>query len=200
MMMRAALAAIAGTLAIGAHAEEKSWEFVATGYWNAPKGESDFASGIFTADRDAWHLEARANYEAIHAQSAFIGYSLSFGKEVTLDLRPIVGGVTGAARGPIAGVEATVATGPFDYYIEAEHVNDRIGGNYNYAWTELGWRPVEALRIGFVGQHSRVYGGDRETQRGGLVQLTHKNLTFSAYWFNPGSSDQIVIGALGVSF
>ncbi len=200
MRIRAALAVLLGVIAIDSHAEEKAWEFVATGYWNAPKGENDFASGIFTADRDAWHLEARANYEAIHAQSAFVGYTFSWGDSVKLDARPIVGGVTGTARGPIAGIEATVSGGPFDYYIEAEHVNDRVGGNYNYAWTELGWRPVEWLRVGFVGQHSRVYGGDRETQRGGLVQFTQGKFTFSAYWFNPGSSDQIAIGALGISF
>jgi hypothetical protein len=198
--MRAALAIFVATFAIEAHAEEKAWEFLATGYWNAPKGEDAFASGIFTADHDWLHLEARANYEAIHAQSVFVGYSFSWGKEVTLDLRPIVGGVTGAARGPIAGLEATIASGPFDYYIEAEHVNDRVGGNYNYAWTELGWRPVESLRVGFVGQHSRVYGTERETQRGGLVQFTQGKWTLSAYWFNPGSSDQIVIGALGLAF
>jgi len=200
MRARAAIACIAVATAGVAQAQEKAWEFSATGYWNAPKGADDFASGIFTADRDPWHLEARANYEAVHAQSAFIGYSFSWGKEVTLDLRPIVGGVTGTARGPIAGLEASIAGGPFDYYIEAEHVDDRVGGSYNYAWTELGWRPAEWLRVGLVGQHTRVYGGDRETQRGGLVQLTQGKFTLSAYWFNPGSSDQVVIGALGVSF
>ena len=200
MRHRAALAGIIGTLAIAAHAEDKTWELAATGYWNAPKGGDAFASGIFTADRNAWHLEARANYEAVHAQSAFVGYSFSWGEEVKLDARPIVGGVAGTARGPIAGLEATVSGGPFDYYIEAEHVNDRVGGNYNYAWTELGWRPVEWLRVGFVGQHTRVYGGERETQRGGLVQFTSGKLTFSAYWFNPGSSEQIAIVALGASF
>jgi len=200
MSKRAAFAALAGALALAAHAGEKAWEFAATGYWNAPKGADGFASGIFTADREALHLEARANYEAVHAQSAFVGYSFSWGKDVTLEARPIVGGVTGAARGPIAGFEATLAGGPFDYYIEAEHVDDRVGGSYNYAWTELGWRPAEWLRVGFVGQHTRVYGGDRETQRGGLVQFTRGKFTLSAYWFNPGSPDQVVIGALGVAF
>jgi hypothetical protein len=200
MKARTAIAFVAIAFASSAHGQEKTWEFSATGYWNDPRGSDAFASGIFTADHDALHLEVRANYEAVHAQSAFVGYSFSWGKEVTLDLRPIVGGVTGTARGPIAGLEATVATGPFDYYIEAEHVNDRVGGNYNYAWTELGWRPAEWLRVGFAGQHTRVYGGDRETQRGGLIQLTHGKFTLSGYWFNPGTSDQIAIVALGASF
>jgi len=200
MKAHAAIAFAAIAFAASAHAQEKTWEFAATGYWNDPRGSDAFASGILTADHDALHVEVRANYEAVHAQSAFVGYSFSWGKEVTLDLRPIVGGVTGTARGPIAGLEATVATGPVDYYIEAEHVNDRVGGYYNYAWTELGWRPAEWLRVGLAGQHTRVYGGDRETQRGGLIQLTHGKFTLSGYWFNPGTSDQIVIVALGASF
>jgi len=200
MKNRAAFALFAVALAVSAHAQEKAWEFAATGYWNDPRGGDAFASGIFTADRDALHVEARANYEAVHAQSAFIGYSFSWGQDVKLDLRPIVGGVTGSARGPIAGLEATIAGGPFDYYIEAEHVNDRVGGSYNYAWTELGWRPVEWLRVGLAGQHTRVYGGDRETQRGGLVQLTHGKFTLSGYWFNPGTSEQVAIVALGAAF
>ena len=72
--MKARLAIAALVLAAGAaHAEGDPWEFALTGYWNSPKAASDFASGIFTADRGSLHLEARANYEAIHAQSAFAG-------------------------------------------------------------------------------------------------------------------------------
>ena len=200
MRVHAALACFAMTIACAAQAQEKAWELAATGYWNDPRGSDAFASGIFTADRDALHVEVRANYEAVHAQSAFIGYSFSWGEDVKLDARPIVGGVTGSARGPILGLEAAVATGPFDYYIEAEHVDDRVGGSYNYAWTELGWRPFEWLRVGLAGQHTRLYGGDRETQRGGLIQLTHGKFTLSGYWFNPGTSEQIAIVALGTSF
>ena len=178
------------------------WEFAATGYWNAPRGAGDFASGIFAADRGALHLEARANYEAIHAQSAFVGWTFSAGEEVKLEATPILGGVTGATRGPIAGFEATVSAGRFDYYVEAEYVRDRHEreASYTYAWSELGFRPVEWLRVGVVAQRTRLYGGERELQRGGLVQLTHGKLTLSAYWFNPGSSDQIAIVALGAGF
>jgi hypothetical protein len=198
----ALLAAPALLLAAGcAHAEDK-WEFNATGYWNDSRPGESYASGIFLADRGALHLEARANYEAIHAQSAFVGWTFSAGDAVKLEATPIVGGVTGATRGPIAGLEATVSAGRFDYYVEAEYVRDRSDHetSYTYAWSELGFRPAEWLRLGAVAQRTRIYGGERELQRGPFVQLTQGKLTLSAYWFNPGSSEQVAIVALGVGF
>jgi hypothetical protein len=184
-----------------AHAEDK-WEFNATGYWNDSRPGDSYASGIFLADRGALHLEARANYEAIHAQSAFVGWNFSVGDAVKLEATPIIGGVTGATRGPIAGVEATLSSGRFDYYLEAEYVRDRSDheASYTYAWSELGFRPVEWLRLGAVAQRTRIYGGERELQRGPFVQATYGKVTLSAYWFNPGSSEQVAIVALGVGF
>jgi hypothetical protein len=196
-----AIAVVLALAAAPAQAEdEAAWSFSVTGYWNAPKGADGFASGIVLADHGALHLEGRANYEAIHAQSLYAGWSFAWGEEVKFKFTPIVGGVTGAARGPVAGFEGSIAAGRFDYYVEAEHVRDRIGGHYNYAWTEIGFRPVEWLRLGIVGQHTRVYGTDRERQYGGLVQGTWGKATVSAYWFNPGSSDQVVIASIGVAF
>jgi hypothetical protein len=182
--------------------EKPEWEFAATGYWNAPRGGDDYASGIFAVDRGALHLEARANYEAVHAQSLFVGWTWSTGEQVKLDFTPIVGFVGGSLRGGIAGFESTVTAGRFDFYIEAEYVRDRAEGasNYTYAWSELGFRPVEWMRLGIVGQRTRIYGGEREIQRGGFAQVEWGKVTFSAYWFNPGSSDQVVIGAIGASF
>jgi hypothetical protein len=197
-----AFVAVVG-FAASAHAEEPvAWEGSVTGYWNMPKGGDNYGSAIFLASRGSLHLEGRINYEAVHAQSAFVGWTFSLGKEegVSLELTPIIGGVTGTARGPIAGFEATVSSGRFDFYVEAEHVRDRKDASYNYAWSELGFRPVEWARVGLVGQRTRVYGNDREFQRGGLVQFTHGKATLSAYWFNPGTSDQVVIASLGLSF
>lgn len=179
-----------------------AWEFAATGYWNAPRGGDSYASGIFAADRGALHLEARVNYEALHARSAFVGWTFSWGDAVKLEATPIAGGVTGAVRGPIAGLEAALSAGRIDGYLEAEHVHARgdAAASYTYAWSEAGFRPAEWLRLGAVAQRTRVWGGDRELQRGPFVQLTHARLTLSGYWFNPGSSAQVAIVALGVAF
>ena len=204
-MRRAILVAIAAWVPAMALAEEPkpvAWEGSITGYWNAPRGGDDYGSAIVIASRDKLHLEARVNYEATHAQSAFVGWTFSAGEEVTLEARPIFGYAGGDVRGPIAGFEASVGWGKVDWYIEAEYVDDRTEGSspYTYAWSELGFRPIEPLRFGFVTQRTRTYGFDRELQRGGFAQLTFGKVTGSVYWFNPGSHEQVVIGALGLSF
>jgi hypothetical protein len=184
--------------------EKPEWEIAATGYWNAVRESDSYASGIFAADRGPLHLEARVNYEARHAQSAFAGWTFSGGKEdaISFEATPILGGVGGDVRGPIAGLEATVAAGKFDFYVEAEYVreNREKVSSYTYAWSELGYRPTENLRLGLVGQRTRAYGGEREFQRGGFVQYSIKKVTLGIYWFNPGSSDQVVIGSAGLAF
>ncbi len=101
----------------------------------------------------------------------------------------------------IGGIEASVAVSKFDYYIEAEYLDARgEEPGYLYAWSELGFRPVEWLRLGLVAQRTRIYGGDREFQRGGFFQVTVRRFTAGFYWFNPGSTDQVAILSLGVSF
>ena len=184
--------------------EKPQWEIAATGYWNAVREGDSYGSGIFAADRGPLHLEARVNYEARHAQSAFAGWTFSGGKEdaISYEVTPIVGGVGGDVRGPIAGLEATVAAGKFDFYVEAEYVreNREQVSSYTYAWSELGFRAAPWLRIGVVGQHTRTYGSEREFQRGPFAQVTWSAVTIGGYWFNPGADDQVFVAALGVKF
>ncbi len=185
-----------------ANPEKPGWEFAANGYWNAPRGGDGYASGIFAADRAALHLEARVNYEGRHARSAFAGWTFSGGDEVKFELTPIVGGAAGDVRGPIAGFEASVAAGRFDLYVEFEHVRDRTEGasTYNYAWSEVAFRPLERLRAGIVAQRTRVYGTDREIQRGPFAQATIGAFTLGAWWFNPGTTDQVFVASVGMTF
>ena len=177
------------------------WTFSATGYWNMPRESGDYLSGIFIAEKSQLHLEARANYEAKHSQSAFLGWSFSGGETVQFKATPILGFVWGSTHGVIGGLEASVAYKKLDYYIEAEYL-DPSGAEpgYLYAWSELGYRPIEWLRLGLVAQRTRIYGGDRDLQRGGFFQVTVRKVTAGFYWFNPGSHEQIAILSLGVSF
>ncbi|HZI83230.1 MAG TPA: hypothetical protein VFF44_04905 [Casimicrobiaceae bacterium] len=173
-----------------------------TGFYYAMRDQSDFGVGVAAINRGPLHLEARYNYESRDAGSLFAGWNFSGGDTVTFQITPIIGGLVGAERGLIPGVEASVASGPIDVYIEAEYVafRDHHEDRYYYAWSELGWKPVEWLRLGLVGQRSRVVHTDRDLQRGLFVQAIAGRMTLGVYAFNPDSGDRYVIGALGVQF
>ena len=114
----------------------------------------------------------------------------------------MIGGAWGSLRAVVPGVEASLAWRQFDLYVEAEYVRDNgdRDDSYWYAWSELGFRPAEWLRLGFAGQRTRAYGGERDLQRGPFVQFTWRSLTVGGYWFNPGSSDQVFVGSIGVTY
>ena len=182
--------------------DKPSWEFAITAYPTAITDGDNYTSAIAVADRGPLHLEARYNYESVGARSAFVGWTFAGGDEVTWELTPIVGGAWGTLRAFVPGLEASVAWKGIDFYIEAEYVRDNRehSDSYFYAWSELGFRPVEWLRFGIVGQRTRAYGGDRNIQRGPFAQVTWGPMTFGAYWFNPGASDQVFIGSVGIAF
>ena len=179
-----------------------SWEFGLTAYPTQVRGGDNTTSAIAVADRGPLHLEARYNYEAIGARSAFVGWTLSGGEEVKWELTPILGGAWGTKKAFVPGFEASLSWGRFDFYAEAEHVRDSKTSteNYNYMWSELGFKPVEWLRVGAVGQRTRIYGGEREFQRGPFAQFVWERVTVTGYWFNPGSQDQVVVASVGVTF
>ena len=111
----------------------------------------------------------------------------------------MLGGAWGTTQAFVPAFEASVAWKQFDFYIEAEYVRDshQRDDSYFYAWSELGVRPVEWLRVGIAGQRTTTYGNDREFQRGPFAQVTWGPVTIGGYWFNPGSTDQVFVGMIG---
>jgi len=185
-----------------AAAGKATWEFALTAYPTVVRGGEDYTSAIATADRGPLHLEARYNYESIGARSVFVGWNFSGGEEFTWELTPLLGGAWGTTRAFIPGLEASAAWKQFDVYVEAEYVRATSGreDSYVYAWTELGYRPAEWLRVGIAGQRTRIYGNGRDIQRGPFAQLTWEHVTIGGYWFNPGASDQVFVGMVGVTY
>ena len=208
----AALAAVASAAALAGEdeaggsnaspAEKPSWEFAITAYPTAVRGGENYTSAIAVADRGPLHLEARYNYESVGARSAFVGWNFSGGEAITWELTPLLGGAWGTTQAFIPGLEATVAWKQFDIYVEAEYVRASSGrtDSYVYAWSELGFRPVEWLRVGVAGQRTRAYNNERDIQRGPFAQVTWDKFTIGGYWFNPGSNDQVFVGLIGVTF
>ena len=183
-------------------ATKPSWEFAITAYPTDVRGGENYTSAIAVADRGPLHLEARYGYEGIDARSAFVGWTFSGGEAITWELTPLLGGAWGTTRAFVPGFEASLGWKRFDFYIEGEYVRDKgeQADSYFYAWSELGFKATEWLRLGVVGQRTRAYGGDRDIQRGPFAQVTWGPVTLGAFWFNPGSNDQVFVGSIGVAF
>ena len=203
----AAIGAVAGALAPCASpaaepdaAPETS--FSLTGSYYAMRDEPDFGVYVAALQRGPVRFEARQNYEAKSATSAFAGYAWSGGEDIAWSVTPMLGGLFGSARGIVPAVEASIAWRKLDLYVEAEYVHDLddSSASYFYAWTELGWRPVEHIRIGLVGQRTRIVSNDRDFQRGVFGQLTLGKATIGLYAFNPESASRYVVLSLGLAF
>ena len=208
----AIVAAVAATPALAAEDEpggrraspaaKPSWEFAITAYPTVVRGGENYTSAIGVADRGPLHLEARYNYESVGARSAFVGWTFSGGEAITWELTPLLGGAWGTTQAFVPALEASVAWKQFDFYVEAEYVRDsnQRTDSYFYAWSELGFRPAEWLRVGIAGQRTRTYSNERDIQRGPFAQVTWGPLTIGGYWFNPGSIDQVFVGMIGATF
>jgi hypothetical protein len=201
----AALLFFAGAAALAAQEgapAEKAWEFNASIYGYFPPEDVHYAQPTVTADRGALHLEARYNYEALKSGSAWIGWNLKTGKELTLNATLMAGGVVGDLRGVAPGYELTLAWKAFELYSEGEYVIDTSdsSGNFFYNWAQLGWSPLEWLSVGLVSQRTRVYHTGLDVQRGLFVGFMYKSLSLNVYVFNPGWETPTVVTSLSVSF
>jgi len=179
------------------------WSYSATGMYYSFRDQDDFTLSVATADRGPLHIEARYNYEAIDSGSLFIGWKFSGGEKLTWEVTPILGAVFGQKEGIAPGFEAALGYGIADIYIEAEYVRDLEvrQDSFTYAWTELGFSPLEWLRIGLVGQRTMVYQSERDIQRGVFAQFIFGKATLGGYVFNPNDSDnRFTVFSLGAEF
>ena len=183
----------------------KKWDFSASAYtYLVPESadSNDYVQPTFTADRDWLHLEARYNYEAIDAGSAWFGFNFGGGKNVTWTLIPMIGGVFGGAKGVAPGYKGSLGWRKLELYSEGEWVFDAedLANSFFYNWSELTYAPVEWFRFGVVTQRTRAYQSDRDIQRGLLVGFSYKRLEVVVHIFNPDDSKPIVVVALRVEF
>jgi hypothetical protein len=174
------------------------------GSYYAMRDEEDFGIVVAAINRGPFRVEARHNYEAKNATSVFAGWKLSGGADGawSWEITPLAGALGGSERAGIAALEASVSRGAFDLYVEAEYLWHRASSdsNYFYAWSELGWKPVEWLRVGLVGQRRRVVHTDRDIQRGLFAQVIYKAATLGVYAFNPDAASRYTVVSLALAF
>ena len=129
-----------------------------TGYYSALPDQPNLGMAVGSVNVGALRFEGRYNYEARASASAFVGWKFEGGDAIAWEVTPLIGTLFGRTRGVVPGFGAALSWKSFDFYIEAEYVFDRddSDASYAYAWSELGWTPVEWLRVGLVGQRTRV--------------------------------------------
>ena len=94
--------------------------------------ENGYASPTLAADRDWLHLEARYNYENLRTGSLWVGYSFSAGKNLVLNVTPMIGGVFGRTAGIAPGCEASLTYKKIELSVSNEYVFDTSAKSGNF--------------------------------------------------------------------
>jgi len=165
-------------------------------------GDGDFLQPILFADRQRLHLELRYNYEPLETASMWGGYNLHAGRNLSLDLTPMLGLVFGETGGVAPGYEITLAWRRLEVFSEGEYVFDwdDSADSFFYVWSTFGVSPWDWLSVGLVGQRTRVYESPREIQRGFWLGFTCRSIGIEGYVFDPDEDDPLYIVSVGVDF
>jgi len=186
----------------GGAGAENDWSFSVSVYTYVVPEEDNYAQPTIALDRDWFHAEARYNYEDLETGSVWIGYNLSFGDKLTLEVTPMLGGVFGQTTGIAPGYKGSLSWWRLELYSEGEYVLDTsdVAESFFYNWSELTLAPLDWFRFGLVTQRTRVYKSDRDVERGFLLGFSIKQWDLAAYVLNPDEDKPTFVAALGWSF
>lgn len=192
-----------GTARAQAPAEAgKAWSFSAAASIYALPDEPDYVQPAIAADRGWLHLEGRYNYEDRDTGSAWLGYNVSVGETVTLELTPMIGAVFGNTDGVAPGYKGSLGWRRLQLYSETEFVIDTRSSadSFLYTWSELEVAPADWCRFGLVAQRTKVYQTEFDIQRGFFVGVSYKGAAVTTYVFNPDAGRPIVVVGFTLSF
>ena len=103
----------------------------------------------------------------------------------------MIGVIFGTIKGFAPALELDLSYKSFDFYTENEYVIDKTDSRYNfyYAWTELGFSPVEKFRTGISVQRSRLYETGLDVQSGIFAEYSFWKLTAGIHYYNLFSNE-----------
>ena len=182
--------------------EEKKWSCSLSAYMYIVPDEDDYVQPTAAVDHGRLHLEARYNYEAQDTGSLWAGLNFSGGESISWEFTPMLGGVFGQTQGVAPGYRGSVGWWKLELYSEGEWLIDteHSSDSFFYNWSELTIAPVEWIRLGMVTQHTRAYETDRDVQRGLMMEVFAKAVSFRTILFNPDESSPVAVFAIGLSF
>jgi hypothetical protein len=171
-----------------------SWSFSLTADAYLVPDAQSFVSPVMTADHGGLHLEARFNYEDRSTGSLWFGYNFSVGEQLKLEVTPMIGGVVGTTAGVAPGYQVTLSYGRLSFSDTGEYVFDvrDRSGSFFYAWPQVAYSLIDALKVGFVAQRTKAYHADFDIQRGALVGLVVGPVEFTTYFFQGKPNPTVV--------
>ena len=183
--------------------DASKWGIGATAYGYSVPDQPDFIMVVAPVDIRWFHIEGRYNYESLHTGSIFLGLNAGAGDKLRFDVTGMVGGVFGDVDGVAPAFRLTLSWWKLDLSSENEYLIDAhdLSASFFYSWSELGISPLRWLRLGVVGQRTRVIHTGLDLQRGvlaGISLFQTVNLTF--YELNLGWVTPTYIIAVGASY
>jgi hypothetical protein len=196
------LALAGGTAAAQTSAESSEpnkWSLDASAYTYIVPDSENYVQPTVAADRDWLHVEARFNYEDRNTGSAWLGYNFSVGREVTLEITPMIGAVIGNTAGIAPGYKASLSWRMFELDSETEYVVDArdSADSFLYTWSEFALVPTAWSRLGLAVQRTKVYQTEFDIQRGFFVGFSYKRTDVAAYVFNPPGATVVLAVSVG---
>jgi hypothetical protein len=122
---------------------------------------------------------------------------------VALEGTAMLGGVFGGVVALAPAVRVAAAAWKLDLFAEAEVVVDLrdARSSFFYSWSELGLSPLRWLRVGLVGQRTRVLHNDLVLQGGAFAGVTlFDKVSLALYELNLGWAAPTFVAAAGVGF
>lgn len=189
-------------VAAAADSARPEWSGTASLFGYFVPGSQNYGQPTLGADRGPWHLEGRYNYEALETGSAWLGYTFSAGRELRLDVTPMMGGVFGDLHGIAPGCELTLHWSRLELYSEGEYFFDsgQQADDFFYNWSELSYSTSSRWRAGLALQRTRAYESSLDYQPGLLAGASWERFDLTAYLFNLGWEDPTVVIAAQASF
>jgi len=182
--------------------EKETWSIGLSAYTYIVPDDREYVQPTITLDRGWLHLEGRYNYENLDTGSLWFGYNFAGGEELWWEITPMLGGVFGDTRGVAPGYKGSLGWWKLELYSEGEYVIDTgdSSESFYYSWSELTIAPWDWLRLGLVGQRTRLYESDREFQGGFLVGVSFGRFDVAGYIFNPDESKPTWVVAFSLGF
>ncbi|HOV10327.1 MAG TPA: hypothetical protein PLL90_01035, partial [Bacteroidales bacterium] len=149
-------------------------------------GESAVVTPQFWVYIGDYYLEARYNYENLETASLYFGRAFSFGKNTSIELTPILGGVVGATNGISPGFNFNLEYKSFATSTQCQYTIDLkdIKNSFFWDWTNFYFTFSEHFGLGGAIQMLIPQSGKGIYNAGPMVRLSYKSLAAELYVYN----------------